>query len=591
MIRPASRQPEARASRAARRPGADGDELVAQYVRRQLASILEIVSLNFGSLGECPQDMHGVGRFEPRIEYIARQLGSLWSFLPASRAPTSFFLKRLSHWLVRADDAPHALNGYTAVLQYLSATCGADCEFCLHKGDPPGRWTKGRQWQRSPAEVRARLRHYRPDKGTSLFQTQDYSFYEITTHPEFLATLRELRERTSEPIAFTTNGSALTREFVEKLAALRPVHLMVSLNSADAATRGEMMHEADPHVGIACLEHLQRARISYSVSAVPYDYPQLDGLGDTIRYAEACGAYLIRVNVPGYSRWFAGPPYPPEEAREFWQAVVRRVEELRESVRTPLVFQPSHIDLGAGRAPSARAEVAGVIRKSPADEAGLRLGDTIVSVDDSGIESRSEAIRVLALYRALRIDRPVVRFERGGEVAEVELREQFGGAPDGSRYPHFSHLRDGPTGIDFSFPYGIVLQPTFDPDWLLVAREMIERSGARDALLMASELLQPVVAALVAERRPFEGLDADVRLAVPRNEHFLGGDIAPGDLLVAQDFAACIREQPARPDLALIPATAFSPWGRDISNTSYLEIERATGVPVELVPCQMVSVL
>ena len=577
-------------------PNSDLIAAAGAHARAQLASILQMVRLNFGAVGEHLQDMHAIGRFEPRIEYIARQLKIAWQLLAGQGLirmppPDSFFLRRLSDWLIRTEVASEELDPYAGVLQYLSWPCGADCEFCLHKNDPPGYWTKSQRWRRSRDEIEARLRHYSPDRGTALFRTQDYAFFEITTHPDFLSTVARLRAKTRNAITFTTNGTMLTEAFVRKLAAFKPLHLMVSLNSADPAARAATMHEADPRVGVECLKHLQRAHISYSVTIVPESRARLDELAETMQYAEDCDAYLIRVNFPGYSRFFTEPPMDVTAARRFWRDVVHKVRQIRPSLRTPILFQPSHVDLGLSAPLTTEVVISGIIRHSPAHRAGLCPGDTIAAVDDMVATTRTQTIRALRLYRTLRIDRLTLRVRRKGRISKHDLLERFTGPRDGSRYPHFSHLSADPAAVDLSFPYGIVLQPTFDPDWLLSARRIIERKRARSVLVVCSELLQPLVAKIIRDVHPFEGLGAEVHLAVAANRHFLGGDIAPGDLLVVDDFVSCIQEQKVRPDLVLVPSTPFGLWGRDISNTSYREIERVTRIPVELVPCHLVAAI
>jgi hypothetical protein len=65
-----------------------------------------------------------------------------------------------------------------------------------------------------------------------------------------------------------------------------------------------------------------------------------------------------------------------------------------------------------------------------------------------------------------------------------------------------------------------------------------------------------------------------------------------GDLLVVQDFIDCIREYLARgnprPDLVVIPSSPFAlgEWKRDLTGRVYLDIERETGIPVELLECE-----
>ena len=67
-----------------------------------------------------------------------------------------------------------------------------------------------------------------------------------------------------------------------------------------------------------------------------------------------------------------------------------------------------------------------------------------------------------------------------------------------------------------------------------------------------------------------------------------------GDLLVVEDFVdyvnQWIEENGRRPDLVVIPSSPFHSdgWLRDLAGTPYLEIERRTGIPVELVLCERI---
>jgi hypothetical protein len=80
---------------------------------------------------------------------------------------------------------------------------------------------------------------------------------------------------------------------------------------------------------------------------------------------------------------------------------------------------------------------------------------------------------------------------------------------------------------------------------------------------------------------------------VPENRYF-GGNIILGDLLVVQDFIDHIRDYLARgnprPDLVVIPSTPFGlgAWRRDLTGRPYMDIERATGVPVALLECERI---
>ncbi|MDY6844321.1 MAG: hypothetical protein SVW57_09565, partial [Thermodesulfobacteriota bacterium] len=67
-----------------------------------------------------------------------------------------------------------------------------------------------------------------------------------------------------------------------------------------------------------------------------------------------------------------------------------------------------------------------------------------------------------------------------------------------------------------------------------------------------------------------------------------------GDLLVVQDYIDYITDYEengnTRPDLVVIPSSPFnlSGWGRDLTGRVYLDIERQTGIPVEILACQTI---
>lgn len=119
-------------------------------------------------------------------------------------------------------------------------------------------------------------------------------------------------------------------------------------------------------------------------------------------------------------------------------------------------------------------------------------------------------------------------------------------------------------------------------------RKIIEGYRARRVLFLSSELIRPTFEQCLAESHLFGVGQLDIE--VPKN-NFFGGNIFMGDLLVVQDFIDCIKDyliqKEYQPDLIIIPSSPFnlSRWGRDITGRVYLDIERETGIPVELLDC------
>ena len=103
--------------------------------------------------------------------------------------------------------------------------------------------------------------------------------------------------------------------------------------------------------------------------------------------------------------------------------------------------------------------------------------------------------------------------------------------------------------------------------------------------------MMPTFEQCLAESRLFDG-NVRIVIDVPENA-FFGGNIIMGDLLVVQDFIECIErhlKSGDKPELVVIPSSPFnlSGWGRDLTGRVYLDIEKNTGVPVELLPCDTI---
>jgi hypothetical protein len=152
----------------------------------------------------------------------------------------------------------------------------------------------------------------------------------------------------------------------------------------------------------------------------------------------------------------------------------------------------------------------------------------------------------------------------------------------GHSYPYSRHT-DTYLGIIFS---GTGLRMSSIED----LKETIETRKAKRILFLSSELMKPTFEQCLTESHLLGDSQLKIDIEVPQNR-FFGGNILMGDLLVVQDFIDCIRnyvsQKRDKPDLAIIPSSPFnlSGWGRDLTGRVYLDIERETGVPIELLHC------
>lgn len=579
---------------------------VCDYFLKQLASLLDVVTLGTEKGGirksffrskraTTLQDLHSVRRFEPRIDYIARELKTIFDtlhvFVDGKEEPvTSFALNDLHDWLVNVDSDLSLNDPYTSILQYLSWSCHASCKFCLHKNDPEGYWTRSRHWKKTLDEIMTRLKYYNPKKH-ALFKTQDYNFFDILSHPKIIEILRQTRKKTKRVIQFTTNGDVLTRDVIEDLLEFKPLFFMISLNSANPLIRKQLMNNKSPETAIRCLPLLKKNNIPYSVSIVPWYENSLDDLTETILYADRNDAYLIRVNLDAYSKDFSGENLQELHSNrlECWTKVIECVRSVRKKVQTPIIFQPSLFEENLYDEVGCEPIINGVIKNSPAHRCGIRYGDRIVQIDNFIVPFKTLASTILKAYQLIHITEVVLKFKRGNKCHTVKIKEDFTPITNEGSYPHFTQLPDDDNSPNPFYPYGILLQETLNPKYLWDIEKMIMKHDAKNVLFLSSFLLKPTLSKVVQDTGFLKEKNVTFWIAAPQNKHFLGESFVVGDLLVVDDFIECINNQKRPIDLVIIPSTPFGRWGRDISGKTYKEIERETGIPVELLRCKTIA--
>jgi len=579
---------------------------VCEYFLKQIVSLLDVVTLEtekrgiqnsfFRSTSHTNlQDLHSVRRFEPRIDYIARELKTIFDFthvfVEEDEAPvTSFALNDLRDWLVNVDSDPSLNDPYTSILQYLSWSCHASCKFCLHKNDPEGYWTKSGNWKKTMDEIMTRLKYYTPNK-QALFKTQDYNFFDVLSHPNIIEILRQTRKKTKRVIQFTTNGDVLTSDFIEDLLEFKPLFFMISLNSANPLIRKQLMNNKSPETAIRCLPLLKKNHIPYSVSIVPWYENSLDDLTETLLYADRNDVYLIRINLDAYSNDFSGENLQELQNNriECWTNVIECVRSLRKKVQTPIIFQPSLFEENLYDEVGCEPVITGVIKNSPAQRCGIRYGDRIVQIDNFIVPFKTLASNILKAYQLSNITEFVFKYKRGNQYHIVKIKEDFTPINNEASYPHFTRFPDDHNGPNPFYPYGILLQETLNPTYLWDIENIIAEHAAKNVLFLSSFLLKPTFSKVIQDTGFLKEQNVNFWIDVPQNKHFLGGSFVVGDLLVVDDFIECINNQKRPIDLVIIPSTPFGRWGRDISGKTYKEIERETGIPVELLGCKIIA--
>ncbi len=517
--------------------------------------------------------------YEPRINMIKQLIESLLTVveLEYQGKPVrvdGFRLKNLQDWLVASAGDP------SEIIDYTGSHCNCDCVFCCNKGNPPSIAVANapdRTADKEFAEIKTRMKYFSPKGEKALFPSLG-CVYETAIHPHFMDVLKLLRKKTSKPFRITTNGSNLTPSAIMELAELKPVYLYISLNSSSPSRRRKLMRDPSPEIAINALPLLRQYRIPFAAIIVPWPTStaseMFQDLSSTIAYAAENEAHLVQINLPGYTKYF--PPAEPFDLHQLWKALLKEIRELREKHDLPIIAMPTLYEENIYHQRKNSPQVIGLVKNSPAYLCGLKRGDEIRQINGIPVHNRPQARDLISLVRQSGAKEVSFTVERDNQTIQACL--------DLSRYSY-------PYTEDTDTYFGIVFMGTgLRMSYIESLKEIVEAHRAEHVLFLSSELVKPTFEQCLAESHLFGGSQCKIDIEVPKN-NFFGGNIFMGDLLVVQDFIDHIKnyiiKKGYKPDLVIIPSSPFnlSGWGRDLTGRVYLDIERETGVPVELLPC------
>jgi len=342
-----------------------------------------------------------------------------------------------------------------------------------------------------------------------------------------------------------------------------------------------VMGDPNPEVAIESVKLLRKYGIRFAGSIVPWPSITPDDIADTVRYLDEYSAVLVTILLPGYTKYHLEKRgFDVDECNKRWSEVPELARELRLSIETPILVQPTAYWMKDLITPT----IDGVIRNSPAARAGLKSGDQIIEVNGTPVYTKSQA-----QYLLLDIgedSKKTIKVERAEEILQAELDGKINISDD--LYPY------KPPGYGTSslrYSYGVVMVDAFKINYIRKLKEIIEKHEAHKVLLFSSRLMRPVFIQAITVAGDYASFINNVDLRATIAEHnFWGGNIMLCDLHVVQDFIdhlhELVREYDYRPDLIVIPSSFGNEYGIDLIGDSFLRIERIFGIPVELLPCE-----
>lgn len=515
---------------------------------------------------------------EPRIEMIKKQLEEILRLLnfisiqQNRKTCIKGFRLKLQKWRTSSKGSSLFEN-----LGSISSICNSDCEFCYLKGSPFYRWNR----LLTIREVKTRIKYYSQDtkEGLPILYSE---YAEPFCNPKILEILELIRRVCpGEEIPLITNGSFLSEDVVQRLALFKPILLEISLNSSNSETRKALMKGKGHETAIKSIQLLRQYGIKYCISIVAWPSLSDEDLIESAQYAERYDPLLIRISLPGYTKFH----HIQFNTGEQWKRIADLVKNLRFEVSTPLLLQPHAYWINL-----IEPIIDGIIKNSPAYQAGLKVGDKILEINGHSVISREEAIEQLYASSNRMHDKFVtkIKVKRRGNLLSFDLTDEYATKDDLYPYKPKEYPRDP------RLLFGLILANGFSLRSLSYVKDILgSRSEVSRVLLFASPLMYSQMESLSRlVKLPMNEILGEKVIITKTVNHFWGGNIMLGDLMMVSDFVKLIDDLKRNYsfDLALVPSSFLLDWGRDYSGSVYLNIERQTGVRVKLLPCRKITV-
>ncbi len=420
--------------------------------------------------------------------------------------------------------------------------CNTSCTFCSNKYNPEGVETYSMA-KTSLKEFEEIIEFLSPDKKIVVGEAATrITEGEPLLYKDFIELMKLIRRRFKNTIVqVTTNGILLNEEIINELELLGSIELNISVNCLNPVKRKYILglKNEDAITGkIAMIS----GRIKYSASCVcDPDLITVGDLAEMVSFLEKNKAESIRVFLPGYTKRKGSTP----DFYDVHQNASELIHSLRLKHAIPIILEPPFLN-------DLECTVDGVIKDSPACQAGLRCGDTILELNGKQVISRVDGFNKAYSSGSTQLK---VKRENAEILLSIEKPEK--------------------TSPGFIVSYDI------EPDLIKKISAVVRNHNAERVLILTSELAYEVM-------RQFLNLNElhfSYNLRKAKNK-FFGGTIKCAGLLTVEDINEKIEDflktNPA-PDLILLPPIMFDFKGSDLLGRSMKEIEERFGIAVDTI--------
>ena len=528
-----------------------------------------------------------VGLSEPRVLHLRNLINILLNYVDFENEGKivkvdGFSIKNMKEWLINLPTSE-----FIPYMESISGECSCRCKFCFEKGNPIPVSIPMQTVRRNITidDIKYREKYYNPLEKKSLFSICSAQ-KEIFCNGNVLEIYKYLRDRyPKELIRMLTSGIGLNQRNIGELEYLKPLIISVSINSSNLEKRKSIMKDKHPEIALNSLKILKDKKIIFVGTIVEneeFDEEYLD-IEKTIKYIAKYDPYYIKVYPFGYTKF-----YEEREKRKInynykirYKKIFDFIYNIRTKINVPILMDPlMYKDL------EIKNSIEGVVKNSPAYHIGFKIRDKILKINDNNILSNFHAKHILMKYEEYffkdmkKYQELKILIEREVNKIEFDLGKELKKLRDKDMYPYFS---EGYFQNPYELPLGLYLPYPYSYSMLKNIYDFIVSNKSTAPLFITSELMYDVFKETIEKTEYFNNIDLEI---IKAKNYFWGGNICISDLMTVDDYIKTIREHikntKKKPDLIIIPSSAFNVWKKDLKGESIFRLEYQLGIKIEI---------